>query len=147
MCRKWFFSFVFFITVVSANGQFRKIPAVVTDAFKAKYGNASAVSWKDKFSSFQADFKVGNTEMKSTFTSKGEWLKTEKKHAFVSIPTDVKDSFKKSKYADLTVSEIIEVEEKDKQTQFKMTVKKGDLNKKRLVFAKTGQLVSDNSLL
>lgn len=147
MCRKWFFSLIFLVTVFSANAQFRSIPAVVTDAFKTKYGNATAVTWKDKISAFQADYKIGEVEMKSSFNAKGEWLRTERKHTFTTIPADVKDGFKKSKYADLTVGDIIEVQEKDKQTQYRVTVKKGDFNKKKLVFAKTGQLMSDNGLL
>ena len=147
MCRKWFFSFAFLLSSFVGIAQFRKIPAEVTDAFKAKYAKATAVSWRDKFSSFQADFKIGETEMKSTFNSQGEWLKTERKHVFITIPADVKDGFKKSKYAGLTVSDITEVQEKDKVTQYKLTVKKGDLNKKRLIFSNTGQMISDNGLL
>jgi hypothetical protein len=48
MIQKWMLSFVFLVAVLSANAQFRKIPAEVTDAFKAKYEKASGVSWKDK---------------------------------------------------------------------------------------------------
>src|SRR4051812_46369685 len=124
MLQKWMFSFVFFIAVVSANAQFRKIPAVVTDAFKEKYANASAVEWKDKLSSFEADFTSGDKEMKAFFTSKGEWIKTETKHTYNSLPSDVKDGFKKSKYADLSVVDVTQIEDKDKGLQYKVVVKK-----------------------
>src|SRR5437868_4424542 len=100
MLQKWMFSVVFFLTVISVNAQFRKIPAVVTDAFKAKYANATGVEWKDKLSSFEADFKSGDKDMKAFFSSKGEWIKTETKHTYNSLPSDVKDGFKKSKYAE-----------------------------------------------
>jgi len=133
--------------VFASNAQFRKIPAEVTDAFKAKYNNASGVSWKDKLSSFEANFKVGEKEMKASYSSKGEWLKTETKHTYNSLPAEVKDGFKKSKYADLSVIEVTLIEEKDEAPQYKVVVKKNEYNKRNLVFSKTGQLLSDNGTL
>lgn len=147
MLQKWMFSFVFFLTVLFSNAQFRKIPAVVTDAFKAKYSNASGVEWKDKLSSFEADFKSGDKDMKASFSSKGEWLKTETKHTYNSLPSDVKDGFKKSKYADLSVADVTQVDDKDKGVLYKLQVKKSEYNKRNLVFTKTGQLISDNGTL
>ena len=147
MFQKWIISFVFFLAAFSSNAQFRKIPAVVTDAFKAKYATATAVAWKDKFSSFQADFKSGDKEMKASFSSKGEWLKTETKHTYSSLPLDVKDGFKKSKYADLSVADATQVEDKNKGVLYKLQVKKSEYNKRNLVFTKAGQLISDNGTL
>ncbi len=60
MSKKWFVSAVFMVMVLASQAQFRKIPAVVTDAFKAKYAAASGVSWRDKLSSFQADFTINS---------------------------------------------------------------------------------------
>lgn len=133
--------------VLSVNAQFRKIPAEVTDAFRTKYGNATAVSWKDKISGFQADFKVGEKQMKSVFSSKGEWLKTEMKEKYEGLPSDVKDGFKKSKYAEMSVTDITFIQEKEKQAQYKVTVKKGDFGKKSLTFSDKGQLLNDGALL
>ena len=141
------FSIVLITAVFASNAQFRKIPAEVTDAFKAKYNNASGVSWKDKLSSFEANFKVGEKEMKASYSSKGEWLKTETKHTYNSLPAEVKDGFKKSKYADLSVIEVTLIEEKDEAPQYKVVVKKNEYNKRNLVFSKTGQLLSDNGTL
>jgi hypothetical protein len=146
MSKKWLFSLGLFLVIFSADAQFRKIPAEVTDAFKAKYEDASGVSWKDKLSAFQADFKLGNKEMKAVFSSKGEWLKTETKYDYNSVPADVKDGFKKSKYADLNVLNVTRVEETDK-TEYKIIVKKNEYNKKSLVFNRNGQLLSDNGSL
>ncbi len=144
MLQKWMFSFVFFLAVLSVNAQFRKIPAVVTDAFKAKYASASGLEWKDKLTSFEADFKSGGKDMKAFFTSKGEWIKTETEHTFNSLPVEVKDGFKKSKYADLSVLSVMQVEDKEKGVLYKIAVKKNDYNKRNLVFSASGQLVSDN---
>lgn len=147
MLQKWMFSAVFLLAVVSVNAQFRKIPAVVTDAFKTKYATASGVEWKDKLTAFEADFKFGEKDVRAFFSSKGEWLKTETKHSYSSLPLEVKDGFKKSKYADFKVAEATQVEDKDKGVLYKMIVKKNDYSKKVLVFTKTGQLTSDYGML
>ena len=147
MFKKLLFSIVILFSVASVNAQFRKIPAEVTDAFKAKYATASGVSWKDKISAFQADFKIEDKDLKATFSSKGEWLKTETKHSFEKVPLEVKDGFKKSKYASLPVQEVMKIEAKDEVTQYRLTVKKNDFNKRYLIFSTEGQLVSDNTSL
>lgn len=147
MLHKSIFSLVFFVVAFSVNAQFRKIPAVVTDAFKAKYANASGVEWKDKLSSFEADFTSNNKEMKAFFSSKGEWLKTETKHTYNSLPADVKDGFKKSKYADLSVVDVRQIDDKDKGVQYKVVVRKNECTKRNLVFSKSGQMMSDNGTL
>ncbi len=145
MSKKGMLSFVLLLLMYTVNAQFRKIPAEVTDSFKAKYENASGVSWKDKITSFQADFKERDKELKATFSSNGEWIKTETKLPYESLPADVKDGFKKSKFADLSVVDILQVEEKEKETQYKIVVKKNDIAKRSLVFSKTGRLISDNA--
>jgi len=147
MLQKWFFSVALIISVSTASAQFRKIPAVVTDAFKAKYANATGLEWKDKLTSFEADFTVGEKPMKAYFTSKGEWIKTETKHSFENLPADVKDGFKKSKYADLSVTDVLQIDENEKGELYKVVVKKNEYSKRNLVFTKTGQLVSDNGSL
>lgn len=147
MLQKWMFSFVFFLTVASVNAQFRKIPAVVTDAFRAKYANASGLEWKDKLTSFEADFTSGDKEMKAFFSSKGDWIKTETKHTYNSLPAAVKDGFKKSKFADLSVLDVTQIDTKDEGVQYKVVVKKNEYSKRNLVFSKTGQLLSDNASL
>lgn len=146
MSKKCLFSFVLFFAIFTVDAQFRKIPAEVTDSFKTKYENASGVSWKDKITSFQADFKQKDKEMKASFASNGEWLKTETKHSYESLPSEVKDGFKKSKFADLNVIDVMQVEEKDKETQYRIVVKKNDIGKRSLVFSKSGQLISDSAL-
>lgn len=147
MLKKWSFSFVFFLLMLTVNAQFRKIPAVVTDAFKAKYANASGLEWKDKLTSFEADFKSGDKDMKAFFTSKGEWIKTETEHTYNSLPVEVKDGFKKSKYAELNVLSVTQVEDKEKGVLYKIVVKKSEYTKRSLVFSKTGQLISDNGII
>lgn len=147
MLKKWMFSFGLLLIISTANAQFRKVPGDVTDSFRVKFDNASGVAWKDRLSSFQADFTVGDKEMKALFTSKGEWIKTETKQTYNSLPDEVKDGFKKSKYADLDVLDVTLLEDKDNDIQFRVMVKKNEFNKRALIFSKQGQLLSDNASL
>lgn len=147
MSKKRVFSFVLLFGMLAVKAQFRKIPGDVTDSFKVKYENASGVSWKDRLSSFQADFTLVDKEMKALFTSKGEWIKSETKYDYNSLSADVKDGFKKSKYADLDILDVTQIEDKDSQTQYRIVVKKNNFNKRSLIFSKSGQLISDNASL
>ncbi len=143
MRYKWMLSLVLSVVIISANAQFRKIPAQVTDSFKTRFNDAAKVSWRDNITSFQASFKKGDDDVKAFFTSKGEWLKTEKSYAFNNLPAEIKDGFKKSKYKDWPVKEVMFVEEKDKQPQYRIQVRKGDLQKKNLYFSVSGQLLEE----
>ncbi len=143
MSKKWMFSLVLLLVIFSVNAQFRKIPAEVTESFKAKYENASGVSWKDKLTSFEADFRQKDKEMKAFFSSNGEWIKTETKYSVESLPSEVRDGFKKSKFADLNVLDVSLIDENDKELQYRIVVKKNDISKKSLVFSKDGQLIND----
>ncbi len=137
-----------FLVMLSANAQFRKIPAAVTDSFKTKYENATKVSWKDNIANFQASFKIGNDNAKAYYSSKGEWLKTERNYSIEGLPEEIKDGLKKSKYAGWPVREILYVEEHNKQQPlYRIQVRKGDLQKKNLYFSPTGQLLDDSITL
>ena len=143
MKYNWILSFVFSVVVFSANAQFRKIPAPVTDSFKTRYNDATKVSWRDNINYFQATFKKGNDNVKASFNSKGEWLKTETSSQFENSPEDLKDGFKKSRYADWPIKEVVFVEERDKQAQYRVLVRKSELLKKNLYFSQSGQLLEE----
>lgn len=55
--------------------QLRKVPAEVTNAFKAKYPGAGDVEWKDKINDFQADFTLNGAEITAEFTPGGDGKK------------------------------------------------------------------------
>ncbi len=136
-------SIVLSFMLVSANAQFRNIPAEVTDAFSEKYPTASHVKWRDKILTFQAEFEEEKQKMKASFSSDGDWIKTEKQLKFASLPAAVIDGFKKSKYADEIVKDITELDDSEKGLQYIIVVKKGDITKRGLYFTSSGQLVKD----
>ncbi|MEO5995658.1 MAG: PepSY-like domain-containing protein [Chitinophagaceae bacterium] len=131
------------IFAASSFAQLRKIPAEVTDAFKAKFPNSNAVEWKDKLKFFQASFEMRDEDYQAKFNSKGEWQETEKTIERDKLPTEVSDGFNKSKYSDWEVKEMSYIEKKDGTDQYRILVRKSDIEKKYLFFNKTGKLLKD----
>jgi hypothetical protein len=144
--KKTILLFVLLISLgaVKSFGQIRKVPAAVTDAFKAKYADAQNVEWKDKVTFFEASFKLNNAEMTADFSSKGEWQESAKKMDYDALPDEVKDGFKKSKYADWTPGSATQIEKNDGKVEYKVYAEKSSLvQKKFLYFNAEGQLVRD----
>lgn len=63
------------------------------------------------------------------------------------MPAEIKDGLGKSKYADWPVKEVTYVEEKGKQPQCLMQVRKGNLQKENLYFSVSGQLLEESITL
>lgn len=137
----FFMSAIFF----TANAQFRDIPSVVTDSFIVRFPKATHVSWKDKVTAFQAEFDQNNEELRVYYSSKGEWLKTERKVEMLKLPSSVKDGFNKSKYAAYSISDITETIDHEKGLLYKViAARKGSITKRVLYFTDKGQLVKDD---
>ncbi len=132
------------ITGTSSHAQLRKVPAAVTDAFKAKYPNSNAVEWKDKLKVFQANFEMKDEDYQARFNSKGEWQETEKNIEQDKLPSAVTDGFSKSKFSEWEVKEVSYIEKKDGSTLYRILVKKNDFEKKYLFFNESGKLVKDS---
>ncbi len=114
--------------------QLRKVPAAVTEALKTKFPNATNVSWKDRLSSWEADFTNNGAETAAWFNGKGEWKETDRKLEFSELPSDVKDGLKKSKYSDWTPGSVIEIQKKDKELQYRIYVEKSSLVQKKYLY-------------
>jgi hypothetical protein len=152
---------IVFLTVLSgallfatagAKAQFRSVPSVVTDSFKAKYPAASSVSWSDKMLSgggFQASFTDGNEKYEARFGNKGEWQWSTKKITKDELPAAVKDGLAKSKYAgsEWEVKTVTAKFLPGNTVQYLLFIEKSDLNKKNLTFSSEGQLLKDSSTL
>lgn len=142
-----FLSAAMMLMACSSFAQLRKIPAEVTEALKAKYPEASNVTWKDKLSVFAAAFDVNGEKMEARFNSKGEWQSTEKEIADNDLPAEVRDGLNKSKYSDWEVKSVIHIDLPDDKVEFRIQVAKSDVQKKNLLFNSDGQLLKDNITL
>jgi len=144
LVKRWLVLVLTGLFTLQAGAQFRSIPGEVTDNFKSKFPKATHVTWKDKLSSFTAEFDQNNEKLKAFFTSKGNWLRTEKPMDFEKLPGVVKDGFSKSKYAMYDVKEVIGIDDSEKGYLYKVVVKKGDITGRNLFFTSKGQLVKDD---
>jgi Putative beta-lactamase-inhibitor-like, PepSY-like len=131
--------FSLFVTI-TLNAQIRKIPADVTDAFKARYPHAERVEWKDNLGSFEAQFNLNNYEMSANFNSKGEWLHSERKMKYEELPASVKDGFAKSKYTEWEKVSAYEINKSMEPIKYRILVKKSGVQKKYLYFDTEGKL-------
>lgn len=144
--KKLVFALLFLsIFAGAARAQLRKVPADVTNAFKAKYPNATDVEWKDKLTGFDAQFKDNDKNMTVTYNNKGEWQKTEKALTFDETPATVKDGLSKSKYAsrdEWKPGDVVTlITKNDNTTQYRVYVDKvGGIQKKYLFFNPSGRL-------
>lgn len=133
--------------IITANAQLRKVPAAVTDAFKAKFSTASQLEWKDRITNFEATFFINGVSNTAKFTKEGTLIETTSTIDFPQLSAKVKDGFNKSKYADWEVQNVITFQETDKPLLYRITAKKNDITKRFLYFSKTGRLVKDSVTL
>jgi len=141
---KKIFSAIAIVLMVSVTqAQIRKIPLEVTEAFKAKYPDTKNVEWKDKLTSFQADYEMNGVKYSSKFSNKGEWLQTDKVIEEAALPAAVKDGYGKSKYTGWELKEVSQIENKDNSIQYRLFVRKSSVEKKYLYFDPEGKLVKD----
>lgn len=128
--------------------QVRSVPATVTEAFKAKYPEASNVEWKDKLSGFVAEFDQKGAHYAARFTNKAVWQYTEQVITESDLPAAVKDGLAKSKWADWGKTETVtKIEMPGGVVQYRLHVVKSDLQKKNLLFSSEGRLLKDNITL
>lgn len=145
--KQGFLLFLFFLMVVVAEAQLRKIPAEVTDAFATRYPHATHVEWRDKLHAFEAHFQLNNCIITASFSSKGEWQGSERELEFNQLPGEVKDGFNKSKYAERITNSAYEVQELGKPLQYRINVQKSSLQKKNLFFDVNGKLLKESIVL
>ncbi len=127
----------------NTQAQLRKVPAEVTEAFKAKYPDTKNVEWKDKITTFQVDYEMDGIKYESKFSHKGEWQQTEKVIEEDALPAPVKDGYGKSKYTNWELKTVSRVESKDDSIQYRLFVRKSSVEKRYLYFDKDGKLVKD----
>lgn len=131
-------------SITPASAQLRKVPAEVTEAFREKFPHADKVEWKDKLSAFQASYEEDGVHYTAKFNSKGEWLQTEKDIEEDALPGAVKDGFDKSKFTEWELKSVSRIESKDNAVQYRIFVKKSNVEKKYLYFNEEGRLIREN---
>ncbi len=136
-----------FLLPSEALAQLRKIPAVVTDAFKYKYRNAESVEWKDKLTHYLVHFHLEEDRYEAVFKNDGTWVSSQKDITSEDIPKEVVEGLSKSKYADWEVDAYYQIIYPDDHVEYRLLVRKSELNKRDLVFNASGRLLKDKLTL
>lgn len=134
-------------TATGVFSQLRKIPAEVTEAFKAKFPYAKNVSWTDKVTAFQASFDQDESKMQASFNSKGDWKKTEKELVLADLPGVINKEMQNSKYEGWTVKSATQIVESDDKFEYRFQIEKSALKKKIIYMSKEGEVLRESITL
>jgi len=82
-------------------------------------------------------------KMDAEYSNKGVWKSTIKDWTFEQVPAAVSEGFKKSKYADRRIEETKILYLPGNVEEYRIKVKKNDVEKKYLFFSDKGRLIRD----
>ncbi len=134
----------FILFSIFSFAQVREIPESVKETFTSQYPGAENVTFEDNLVSVQVHFQLNGEKMIAAYNNKGRWKDTEKDWNFDQLPDDVKDGFKKSKYADWKVTDTKIIYRPGGSDRYRIKAEKNDLQKKHIYFNKLGRLVDDD---
>jgi hypothetical protein len=126
------------------SAQIREIPIAVEDAFTHQYPGATDVDYKDQLVKVNVHFKLNGENYIATYSNKGAWKGSEKEWTFEKLSDAIKDGFSKSKYADWNKVEVAMLYLPGGTEQYRILVKKNDLQKKYLFFNTKGRLLRES---
>ena len=132
-------AFVLAFTISQA--QVREIPKVVEETFNGQYKGATNVNYKDQLVRVDVSFELEGEHMLASYTNKGAWKETWKDFTYDKLSEEIKDGFKKSKYADREVDEVTVIYLPGGSEQYRLRARKNDVQKNYLYFNTKGRLL------
>ena len=143
---KHLFNLLFAMVItISATAQFRDIPGAVTNAFKAKYPEATNVQWDDRVTNFQAKFLKDSATYEARFDKNGTWIETEKAITFDALPEAVKSAFRSSKYSDYSIRTVAEIEKANGGKELRLYIRDNVLKRKYVYYSPDGTFLRDDT--
>jgi hypothetical protein len=133
---------LFTITFIS-RAQIREIPQAVRETFANQYPKAENTDFKDYLARVDVDFELNGQKMVATYSNKGDWRGTEKDYRFDELEETIQDGFQKSKYAEWDITETKVLYLPGGSEQYRIRVKKNDVQKKYLYFNTKGRLLRE----
>ncbi|MCW3119476.1 MAG: hypothetical protein JWM28_3558 [Chitinophagaceae bacterium] len=144
MNRKFLIPGVILIfATVSSFAQIREIPKPVRETFANQYPKAENTDFKDQLVKVDVNFEQNGEKFIASYNNKGDWKGTEKEWSFEDLPGDIKDGFEKSKYADWETTETRILYLPGGGEQYRLRIRKSDVQKKYLYFNKKGRLIRE----
>ncbi|MGC4037207.1 MAG: PepSY-like domain-containing protein [Chitinophagaceae bacterium] len=138
---------VLIVLTVTSFAQVREIPQAVRETFANQYPKAESTDFKDWIAKVDVRFVLDGENMVATYGNKGDWKGTEKDWRFDELEEDVKDGFQKSKYAEWDITETKVLYLPGGSEQYRVRVKKNDVQKKYLFFNTKGRLLRESITL
>lgn len=145
--RFFFLLMISTLFYASSFSQVTSVPEQAKENFAAQYPAAQHVKWENDIVNVNVKFELDGEAMNAEYSNKGTWKKTQKDWSYEKLDTAVRDGFKKSKYADRTVTEVKVVYLPGNVIQYRLKAEKNDVQKKYLYFNKAGRLLRDAATL
>ena len=140
---------VFVLVSMVSFSQIREIPKQVEETFTEQYPDASDVEYKDQLTRVHVHFTFEGQRYIATYDNKGRWKGSEKEWDFEKLSEEVKEGFSKSKFADedWEADDTAVLYLPGGAEQYRIRVKKNDLQKKYLYFNTRGRLLRESITL
>lgn len=125
-----------------------KVPQTVSEAFRTKYPiNAKTAAWYWDEDAYAVRFRVRNEPCTARFSTKGEWLSETRKVSFGELRNNVRNSFSQGKFAGWQAHEVNEIQERNKEVQYRIYIRNGlDQSQRYLYYNAKGQLKKEVSM-
>lgn len=124
-----------------------KVPKAVTDAFAAKFPEATNVKWEkeggddEEENEYEAEFKQGGTEVSANFSKIGAWLETETEISETALPTAVLAAFHAKYGASTSVKEAAKIVKSTGKVMYEIEFKNDSKKKQEAIFDEMGSIV------
>jgi len=134
---------ILFTITLTSFSQLREIPQAVRETFANQYPKAENTDFKDFLAKVEVNFEMNGEQLVATYTNKGDWRGTEKDYRFDELEEQIKDGFQKSKFAEWDITETKVLYLPGGSEQYRIRVRKSDVQKKYLYFNTKGRLLRE----
>jgi hypothetical protein len=124
-----------------------RVPEVVSSSLKVKYPTVKNITWYWDKDAYAARFRIRDEPCTARFSEKGEWLSETRKLSFGELRNNVRNSFSQGKFAGWQAHEVNEIQERNKESQYRILIRNGlDKSERYLYYNAKGQLRKEVSL-
>jgi len=134
---------ILFTITLTSFSQLREIPQAVRETFANQYPKAENTDFKDFLAKVEVNFEMNGEQLVATYTNKGDWRGTEKDYRFDELEEQIKDGFQKSKFAEWDITETKVLYLPGGSEQYRIRVRKSDVQEKYLYFNTKGRLLRE----
>jgi len=123
------------------HSQVTSIPEQAKENFFKQYPDAKNVQWENDVVNVNVRFEQDSNKMNAEYNNKGIWKRNLKDWTYDKLTEDVKDGFKKSKYAGKQVLDVKVLYFPGYVIQYRIKVEKNNVENKFLFFNTEGRLI------